>query len=193
MRIEFWPESWANVLLPHAPIAELVVRATFVYFFLLILLRTLGRHEMGRLSIADLLVMVLLATSQRQALVGANATGVGDGLIIALILMSWDWAIRWLVFHFPRMRQLFRPRPVQLIRDGRLLTDPMHAQGLTMEQVESQLRLSGIDSVEQVEKAWLESEGQISAIPYKHRRRERTEAAARKGKGEAAKRDEQHS
>ncbi|HET8654688.1 MAG TPA: YetF domain-containing protein [Longimicrobiaceae bacterium] len=192
MGIEIWPDSWARILLPHAPLAELVVRASVVYFFLLALLRTLGRREMGRLSIADLLVMVLLAVSVRQALVGTESIGVGDGLIIASLLMFWDWAIRTLVVRFPRLRRLVRPRPVQLVRNGQLLVDQMRAQGLARDQIEAQLRLSGIESIDEVKSAWLESEGQISAIPYEHERRSPPPAAQKQKKSAAKERDVDH-
>ena len=182
MEIRIWPQSWAEVLLPHAPLAELVVRAALVYFFLLTVLRVLGRREIGRISLSDILVMILLATAVRRALVGGYAS-VGDGLILVVLLVLYDWCVRQLTVRFPGFRRLVRPPPIPLIRDGRVLEANLERELLSRDELLAQLRLAGIDSVEEVAEAYLEPEGKISAI------RRHTDAHDQRRSGEGATRD----
>jgi uncharacterized membrane protein YcaP (DUF421 family) len=51
-----------------------------------------------------------------------------------------------------------------VVRDGKLLRKSMARELLTEDELMSQLRLHGQDSVENVEKAYVEGEGHLSVI-----------------------------
>lgn len=55
------PTDWNSILLPSAPVLELVVRGSLTYLTLVLLLRLVGRREAGGLGMTDLLVVVLVA------------------------------------------------------------------------------------------------------------------------------------
>lgn len=67
-------------------------------------------------------------------------------------------------WRFASLRRLLEPRPLPLVRDGQLLRRNMRREFITVEELMSQLRQHGLDSLEQVKTAIMENDGQISVI-----------------------------
>ena len=63
--MQWWPEAWASILVPGAPVAELVVRVSAIHLFLWVFLRVMPTRQLGRFGVTDLLVLLLLAASVR--------------------------------------------------------------------------------------------------------------------------------
>ncbi len=64
-------------------ILDVVARSAVVYLVLLALLRFGGKRHVGQLSIADLVLVLLIANGVQNAMVGENTTLIG-GLAAAL-------------------------------------------------------------------------------------------------------------
>ena len=58
-----------------------------------------------------------------------------------------------------------------IVRNGRAVLKNMQAELLSMEDLQGQLRQQGIESVREVKRAYLESDGQLSVITYQDRPR----------------------
>ena len=54
-----------------------------------------------------------------------------------------------------------------IVRNGRAVLKNMQAELLSMEDLQSQLRQQGVESVREVKRAYLESDGRLSVITYK--------------------------
>ena len=70
-------------------ILDVVARSAVVYLVLLGLLRFGGKRHVGQLSIADLVLVLLIANGVQNAMVGENTTLIG-GLVAALTLVVID-------------------------------------------------------------------------------------------------------
>jgi uncharacterized membrane protein YcaP (DUF421 family) len=158
-----WPENWGQVLLPHTPVAEMIVRISVVYLFLFALLRVVLKRESAATGISDLLVLVLIADAVQNGMAGTY-TSVGDALVLATVLVFWDWALSALAYRYRWLRRLIRPRPLLIIQDGKLLRHNARRELLTREEIEGELRLQSINSISEVAEAYIESNGEISAI-----------------------------
>lgn len=158
-----WPENWLEVLLPQAPIVESLVRATAIYLFAFLLFRVVLRRESGGLGISDLLVIILIAAAAHASLAG-DAYSVGDAFVLIGTLVFWDWLLSYVAYHSGWFLGVLRPRPVPLVKDGRMLRHNMHKELLTRRELEEQLRLRGIGSVNEVKAAYMEPDGEISVI-----------------------------
>jgi uncharacterized membrane protein YcaP (DUF421 family) len=171
--------DWLQVLRPDAPVLEILVRGTLTYVFILVLLRVVLRRQSGAVNIADLLVIVLIADAAQNAMAGSYDS-VADGLVLVSTIVGCAWVVDWLGYHIPLVERLVHPPPLRIVRDGRLVWPNMRRELITREELMSQLREQGIESVEQVREAFVEGDGQISIVPYEQsgspRRRERRQA-----------------
>ncbi len=157
------PHDWASFFWPREPLLEHIVRVSFIYLLLYLVFRTILRREAGRIGVSDMLVLVLLASTVRRGLVG-NFNTVGDALVAAAVLIFWNWFLNFLAFRSRLFRRLLRARPKLIVADGRILYENLASEFLTRQQVREQLRLHGVNSLDQVEEAYLEPDGQISVI-----------------------------
>jgi uncharacterized membrane protein YcaP (DUF421 family) len=78
--------------------------------------------------------------------------------------VAWDYAIDWLQYHVPVLRPWFEPPPLQLIRNGEMNRKNMRAELITPEELMAQLREQGIERIEDVKQACLETNGSLSVI-----------------------------
>lgn len=161
--MSWWPHSWRAVLVPDAPIAELVVRGSAIYLFLFALMRAAGQRLLARFAMSDILVVLLLAVAVREGLTGGHRT-VGDAMVLALVILGWDLAIDRLAFHLPALRSILRHDPTLVVHQGHLVVENARALLLTRAEVLEKLHAQGVSSHDQVEDAWLEPDGSLSVV-----------------------------
>lgn len=161
--MSWFPESWGQVLIPQAPVAELVVRGTVIYWFLFVVLRAGGRRLLGRFAMSDILAMLILAVAVRQGLTGSYDS-VGDALISGAVILAWDLAIDEMAFRWGPFQKLLRYPPQTIIREGRLIVENARANLLTRTEVMEKLRDAGVASLDQVRAAYLEPDGSFNVF-----------------------------
>lgn len=142
---------------------EIVFRGTLVYWFLFLLFRFVLRRDVGSIGIADVLLLVLIADASQNAMAGGYES-VGEGFLLVATIAGWNYALDWAGYHFPSLRRLIEPAPLQLIRDGRMLRRNMRKELVSSEELQAKLREQGVDDVSQVRSAFMESSGEISVL-----------------------------
>ena len=157
--------DWYTLLTPDVSIAESFVRGSFVYLLLFALLRFLPNRHIGAVGITDLLVVVLVANAVQNALANDYKSLVG-GLVLVLTIFFWSYALNWLSYHFPKLQQILRSRTLPLIQDGRLQWQNMREEMITEAELQSVLRLQGVDTIAAVKNARMEADGRISVVTY---------------------------
>src|SRR4030095_3603577 len=101
---------FTNMFLLTIPWLEKAVRPIIVYFALILLLRAFGKRELAQLNPFDLVVLLCLANTLQNAIIGADDTVVG-GLVGAFSLLLVNWAtVRFLLRH-RRLDQLLEGQP----------------------------------------------------------------------------------
>jgi uncharacterized membrane protein YcaP (DUF421 family) len=160
---------WADLFASQTPPLEIVLRGTVMYLTLFTLLRVVLKRESGTTGMTDLLVVVLLADAAQNGMAG-NYQTVPDGVLLVATIVAWAWILDWMSFHVPLVERLLKPRQLLLVRDGQVLWANMRRELVTIAELESQLRLQGIDSFDRVHRAYMESDGRISVIADDHAR-----------------------
>lgn len=123
-------------------------------------------RQLGRFGVTDLLVLLLLAASVRMGLTGDHFT-VGDAIVSATVLISWDQLMNALAYRVKPLRTLLRQDPIPIVEDGAVNTRHARKELLTETDIMEKLRERGVDSLEQVQKAYVEPDGRISVIPVR--------------------------
>lgn len=150
---------------------ELVVRGTVMYWFIIFLFRVLLRRSAGAVGIADLLLLVLIADAAQNAMAGEYKS-ITDGAVLVSTILAWTVFFDWATFRFPWMARLMQPAPLPLIEHGRLNRRNMREEFLTEDELRAKLREQGIERIEDVKRATMESDGVVTVIRYDKRNRE---------------------
>ncbi len=142
---------------------ELVVRGTVMYLGLVLVVRFLLRRDVGSMSMADILFVVLIADAAQNAMAGEYKS-LADGIVLVGTLVTWNVCLDWLAYRSNVIRRVLEPPALPLIKDGRLLRQNLKKEWITADEVQSKLREAGIDDMKEVRVACLEPSGELSVI-----------------------------
>lgn len=157
--------DWNEIFVFNISPLEMMVRGTITYWFIFILLRLAGRRDAGSLGMADLLVLVLIGDAAGNAMAGESAS-VMDGMMVVATLIFWSVAVDRLGYFFPRLRKLLEPSQVCLVKNGVLQRRGMRREYITLAELMESVRLAGLERLDQVKWAYMESNGEISIISH---------------------------
>ena len=143
---------------------ELMLRGVVVYAFLLVLLRLTGRRQIGQYDPFDLILLLILSNAVQNSMNGGDNSLIG-GLISALTLIGCHLLVSRVAWRSPRVARLIDGRPKVLIRAGQLDAGTMRAERLTVDDVHAALRAAGCLHTHEVERATIETNGQITVVP----------------------------
>ena len=145
---------------------EMVLRGTLVYWFFFLSTRIVGRRQLSSISVADFLILFLVADAAGDALTGGSES-LTDGLIVVSTIIFWGTVIDRLSYHFPKMERFFTPERHQIIKDGALQRRIMRHHYITLDELTSEMRLKGIESLADVGNAYVEPSGEIRFFEVK--------------------------
>jgi uncharacterized membrane protein YcaP (DUF421 family) len=142
---------------------DIVLRSIVVFLFIWVLMRIVGRRELSSMEPFDLIIIIVIgdlvqqaATQQDMSVTGAILSAGTIGLLTVLF--------SWFAWRFPRVRPVLDGKPIVVVEDGKPLMDNMRRERVTIEELAAQARLKGIESLDSVKWAVLETGGQVSFI-----------------------------
>lgn len=142
---------------------DIVLRASATFAALYLLLRLLGKREIGQLTPFELVVIVVMGDLVQQGVTHNDFSLTGSILAIATFAF-WALVMSWATYLSPRLEMLLDGRPQVIIRDGALIEANLRRDRITRSEVEAEMRLAGIAHMNQVAWAILETQGKISFI-----------------------------
>jgi uncharacterized membrane protein YcaP (DUF421 family) len=144
---------------------ELVLRGTLMYWFLFLLLRFVLRRDIGSIGIADVLLLVVIADAAQNAMSGGYES-VTDGFILVGTIAGWNWLLDLAAYRVPALRYLLEAKPLRLVDNGKLLRRNLRREMITVDELMAVLREHGVEKLEQVKAATMESDGEISIVGF---------------------------
>jgi uncharacterized membrane protein YcaP (DUF421 family) len=148
------------------PLWELVLRTTVVYISVLGLLRLAGKRELGQMTPADLVVILIIANSVQNAMNAGDVSLIG-GIISAATLVGMNLLLGQFGRSFPILGRLVVEEPTLLLQDGRPIDENLKRERVDVAEIEMAAREHGIADLSEVAAAVLEIDGSISVIPKK--------------------------
>jgi len=161
--------NWAALFAHEVPLPELIVRGSAIYWFLFVIFRFVLRRDVGSIGIADVLLLVVIADAAQNAMSGPYTT-ITDGVILISTIVAWNWLLDWSAYHSRVMRRLVMPRPLVIVREGKLCNDALRKELLSQEEIETHIRVHGVEHIKDVKVARLEGDGQISVVRFREAR-----------------------
>lgn len=157
-----WQEIFGFTVSPW----ELVIRGTVMYFFLFALFRVVVRRRVGAIGMADILILVIVADAAQNGMSGEYRS-VSEAVVLVSTLIGWNVLIDWLTFRIPRLQKVLEPPPLLLIDKGRILWRHLRHEFVSEEELKSKLREHGVAEASEVDKAYMEPDGQVTVLKKK--------------------------
>jgi uncharacterized membrane protein YcaP (DUF421 family) len=142
---------------------DIFLRATVIFIALYLLVRLMGKRELGQMTPFELIVLVVIGDLIQQG-VTQNDFSLTGAVIAVSTIAFWALVMSWLSYLSPWAERLLEGEPRVIVRDGELLETNLRRNRLTRSEIESEMRLAGIARMEDVAWAILEPRGKISFI-----------------------------
>lgn len=145
---------------------DIVLRAAFLFIFVWVITRAVGRRELSTLEPFDLILLIVLGDLIQQG-VTQNDFSVTGAMLAGGTIGLMTIFFSWLNVRSSRAGDVLEGDPVIIVEHGKPIDRNLRRNRITHEELAAQARLQHIAHVEDVEWAVLETSGQISFIPKK--------------------------
>lgn len=141
-----------------------IFRTILMYFIVYGAIRLMGKREIGKLSMFDLVVSIMLAEIAAFVIEDTNKP-LFHGIVPMLTVLVVQIVMAFLSLKSRKLRLMIDGKPTVLISKGTLHRDEMRKQRYNLDDLLLQLREQNIDSIDEVEFAILETTGKLTVFP----------------------------
>lgn len=145
------------------------IRAAVLYLFLVIIIRIMGKKQIGEMQPTELVLALVVADLSAVPMESLN-TPIFYGIIPILTLFIIEETLSFIALKSDKARGIIYGKPSILIEHGTILEKELRKQNFNINDLLAQLRLAGFTSVDDVEFAILETNGQLSTVPKAKKR-----------------------
>lgn len=144
-------------------ILTIFLRTVLIYFVVFLMLRLMGKREIGKLSLFDLVISIMIAEIAVFVLEDSSKP-LMDGIVPMATLVIIQIIIAFITLKSRTVRILFDGRPSVLINKGMIDREEMKKHRYNLDDLMLQLRQNKIMNVADVEFAVLEPSGKLSVV-----------------------------
>ena len=153
----------------------ILCNTVIVYVILMIIMRIMGKRQLGELDVGELVITILLSeiaslpiTNPEKPLLHAVAP---IATLAFLEIFSSTFILK-----FPKVKKFLASKPSVIIAHGKIDKNAMKKVRISIEDLICQIRQNGIFDLGDVDYAILEENGKMSIIPKSaHRQPDKTE------------------
>lgn len=146
-----------------------LIRTVVLYLLIIAGIRLLGKRQVGELEPAELTLALILADLASVPMQD-NGIPLLSGLIPIAVLLALATVLSVLCAKSIRFRALLCGRPSLVIRDGAVVERALRENGLTVDELVEELRVQGYTDLASIRRAVLETNGQLSVLPFARQR-----------------------
>jgi uncharacterized membrane protein YcaP (DUF421 family) len=142
---------------------NIALKSIAVYVFIVAAIRVFGKKEFAQLSIIDLVFILLISNSVQNAMVGADSSLEG-GLVAAFSLFLMNYVFKKISLFSKGFSKAIEGEPIMLIYQGEVKLGGLEKAQISVDQLNAVVREHGVESVELVNLAMFEVDGNISVL-----------------------------
>src|ERR687886_755601 len=142
---------------------DLVLRASFTFFFIYLLTRVIGRRELSSLEPFDLILLIVLGDAVQQGLTQDDYSVTGAFIVVGVFAVL-QVGVSYLSFRVPALRPVLDGEAIVVVEDGKPIEKNLKRERLSVEELMEEARQQQVGSLDEIQWAVLETSGQISFI-----------------------------
>lgn len=141
------------------------IRTIILYLILIAVVRLMGKRQIGQMEPTEFVVTMLVANL---AAIPMQDGGIPllSGLVPILTVLGVGMILSVLSLRLVPVRRWLCGKPVILIENGKILQHNLRRTSITMDELTGHLREKDVLSIDQVQFAILETDGNFSVFPY---------------------------
>jgi uncharacterized membrane protein YcaP (DUF421 family) len=159
-------DIWKDMFVLGIPLLEKILRPMVIYAFLVVSLRLSGKRELVQLNPFDLVVLLTLSNTVQNAIIGDDNTVLG-GIIGAASLLVTNYLVVRFLYDHRKLDQMVEGRADVLIENGKVRTQHLRKELITMPQLQAAAHKQGFSSLSEVDQCILEPGGTLTFLGKK--------------------------
>ncbi len=144
----------------HPSILEKILRPLAIYVFLLIALRIGGQREIGQNNALQFVLLLSVANAVQNGIIGIDNSLTGAGIGATTLFLA-NGLVELVTSRHPRLHSLVVGKPIELVSAGLVNKRNLRRQRLSVDDIMQEASRVGATSIENVEKAVLNFDGDI--------------------------------
>lgn len=144
-------------------------RSILIYIFVLIVMRLMGKREIGQLQPFELAIAIMIADLASIPMTDPGIP-ISNGIISILGLLVMHLIISIINMKSIKAREVICGKPTILVYRGRIDEKALKKERFTINELEERLRENNVVSLGDVEYAILETSGQVTVIQKPEKR-----------------------
>ena len=144
-------------------------RAIFLYIVVLIVMRLMGKREIGQLQPFELAISIMIADLAATPMTESGIP-ITNGIMPILGLLVMHLIISVINIKSTKAREIICGKPSLLIFRGKIDQKVLRKERFTINELEERLRDNNVFNIGDVEYAILETSGQVTVIPKPNKR-----------------------
>ena len=145
------------------------IRTVLIYIFLTVVMRVMGKRQLGELDVGELVITILLSDIASLPITNPEKS-IFSALIPIATLAALEILTSTLILRSAFVKKLLSSKPSMLIVHGKLDKIALTKARISIEDLISQIRQNGIYDLSEVDYAILEENGKMSIIPKSQNR-----------------------
>jgi len=144
-------------------------RVVILYILLLVVIRLMGKRQLGELQPFELVITILIAELAASPIENSDIP-LMNGIVSILTLFILEGIFSTLMLKSERARSIIDGTPSIVMDRGKLLYDEMKKQRININDLLEHLRIAGYHNLHELEYIIIEPDGQLSIIlktPYR--------------------------
>lgn len=142
---------------------SIVIQTVTIYLLIVASLRLFGKKELAQLSIIDLVFILLISNSVQNAMVG-DIEDFKKGLLSAGGLFVVNFILKKILYRNEHLSKIVEGEPVTLVYRGQPNQQNLKNTEISLTELMAAIREHGVESIEKVDLAVLEVDGNISVL-----------------------------
>jgi len=141
------------------------VRTIILYLILIVVIRLMGKRQIGQMEPAEFVVTMLVANL---AAIPMQDGGIPifSGVVPILTVLGVELVLSAVSLKSSKVRKLLCGKPVILIENGNILQQNLKKTRITLDELTGHLREKDVLDIQAVQYAILETNGNLSVFPY---------------------------
>lgn len=141
----------------------IIARTALIYFFLVFVMRIMGKRQIGQMQISELVISLMLSELAVMPIENYNIP-ILHSLIPIILLIFLEIVSAYLSTKSRKFKKVFDGTPGIIIAHGKIDQKELLKMRLSLDELLGELRLKEVRGIRDVDYALLEQNGQLSVI-----------------------------
>lgn len=149
--------------LPTLFLLEIVFRTGFMYIYMLLIARFIGKRGIAQITPFEFIIVIILGSAAGDPMFYPDVPLI-YGIVVLTTVVILEKSMEYLSNKYKKLETFIESEPTLVIKDGEIIKKALEIEKVSRDELLMQLRMKGVLYIDSVKKAFLEPSGKLSVF-----------------------------